>query len=164
MSVLIIYATKYGCSEKCAKLVSKKIIGDVELINISKSQVIDLSKYDKIIIGGPIYMGMMNKNIVKFCNENIDILKAKKLGFFICSMFAGDKAQDEMKRSFPIDLQNIAISMKLFGGDMNIYKMNFLDKLIAKMVKKMPLESGQELNKGILTDNVDKLALDINNS
>jgi menaquinone-dependent protoporphyrinogen oxidase len=163
MKVLIVYATKYGCSKKCVELLSKKIVGGVEVKNIIKDKIVDLNKFDKIIIGGPIYMATMNKEITGFCNENIEILKTKKIGLFVCSMFSGEKGNENMNKAFPEELRKVAVSMKIFGGEMDIEKMKFLDKLIAKMVKKMPLQPGEELNNGILMDSIDEFAEDINN-
>jgi len=163
MKVLIIYATKYGCSKKCAELLSEKIVGKVELININESKISDFYIYDKIIIGGPIYMGRMQSAISKFCNENIEVLKTKKIGLFMCSIFSGDRAEENLKRAFPEDLQNIAVSIKPLGGELNIEKMKYPDKFIANMVAKMPLKPGETINTGILTDNISNLAKDINN-
>ena len=53
----IIYASKYGCAQKCAEILSKKIDGPVDLVNI-QGNVSDLStldaleQYDKVVIGG----------------------------------------------------------------------------------------------------------------
>lgn len=164
MKVLIVYATKYGCSEKCAKLLKEKLDGEVELINISKSSEVDLSKYDKVVIGGPVYMGIMQNKITEFCNANIEILKNKKVALFACSMFGGEKGEENMKKGFPDDLKDTAISMKLFGGELNTVKMKFMDKFITNMVKKAPPQPGQVVNEGILLDNINSLAEDINNS
>jgi menaquinone-dependent protoporphyrinogen oxidase len=163
MKVLIIYATKYGTSEKCAKLLKDKINGEVELVNISKNSEVDLSKYDKVVIGGPIYMGTMQNKITEFCNANIEALKNKKIALFACSMFGGEKGEENMRNSFPNNLKNTAVSMKLFGGELNIDKMKFMDKFITKMVKKATLQSDQIVNEGLLVDNINKLAEDINN-
>lgn len=164
MKVLIIYSTKYGTSEKCAKLLKDKLNGEVELINISKNSEVDLSKCDKIIIGGPIYMGTMQNKITEFCNANIETLKNKKVALFACSMFGGEKGEENMKNNFSNELKNIVVSMKLFGGELNIDKMKFIDKVITKMVKKVELQPGQIINNGLLLDNINKLAEDINNS
>lgn len=164
MKVLIIYATKYGTSEKCAKLLKDKLDGEVELINISKNIEIDLSKYDKVIIGGPIYMGTMQNKITEFCNMNMKLLKSKKIALFACSMFGGEKGDENMKKGFPSELKEVAVSIKLFGGELNIDRMKFMDKFITKVVKKAPLEPGQIVNDGILLNNIEELAKDINNS
>lgn len=164
MKTLIMYATKYGCSEKCAKLLSEKILGEVDLVNITNNNTPDLSLYEKVIIGGPIYMGVMNSNITEYCNNNLDSLKNKKLALFVCSMFGDNRAEENMKKAFPEDLKNIAVSMKLFGGELNISKMKFMDKLIAKMVSKAEPKPGEIINKGILVDNIEELAKKVNES
>lgn len=164
MKTLIVYATKYGCSEKCAKLLSEKILGEADLVNITKNSTPDLSLYEKVIIGGPIYMGVMNSNITEYCNNNLDSLKNKKLALFVCSMFGDNRAEENMQKAFPEDLKNIAVSMKLFGGELNISKMKFMDKLIAKMVSKAQPKPGEIINKGILLENVEELAKKVNES
>ena len=63
MSTLIVYASKYGCTEKCVKLMSKKLNDKVDLINLKNINDIDLSKYDKVIIGGSIYIGRIQKEV-----------------------------------------------------------------------------------------------------
>lgn len=164
MKVLIVYATKYGTSEKCAKDLSEKINGEVDVKNINETSDIDLSIYDKVIIGGPIYMGMMNKNITGFCNNNLKTLITKKVGLYVCSMFGGEQGVANMKNAFPIELQNEAVTMKLLGGELNIAKMKFFDKLIAKMVSKAPIKEGQIIHKGIIEENLNEFANEINNA
>jgi menaquinone-dependent protoporphyrinogen oxidase len=57
MNTLIVYASKYGCTEKCSELLSKELIGKADIINSKKVSDIDILKYDKAIIGGFIYIG-----------------------------------------------------------------------------------------------------------
>jgi len=57
MNILIAYATKYGCTEKCAAVLSEKLTGKVDLCNLKGGRASDLTQYEKVIIGGSIYMG-----------------------------------------------------------------------------------------------------------
>jgi menaquinone-dependent protoporphyrinogen oxidase len=52
MNTLIVYATKYGCAEKCAMELSKEFDGNVEVINLKENKRIDLVEYENVIIGG----------------------------------------------------------------------------------------------------------------
>ena len=56
------------------------------IINIL-NQNEDINKYDLIIIGTPIRMGMIDKKIKKFLISNIETLKSKKVAYFICCGF-----------------------------------------------------------------------------
>ncbi len=54
MKTLIVFGTKHGCTERCAKTLSEKFDGEVDLINLKEGKNIDISQYDKVIIGDSI--------------------------------------------------------------------------------------------------------------
>jgi len=135
MSTLIVYATKHGSAEDCAKILGEKLQGKVDLYNIKKDMVSDLSQYDKIIIGGSIYVGKVQKEISEFCIKNSNELQKKKLGFFICCM-NNKNAEDQLKNSFPEELISKAVAKKSFGGEFRFKKMNFMERFIIKKVAK----------------------------
>ena len=57
MSILIAYATRYGCAEKFAKMLAEKLTGEVDLCNLVNDKQIDPASYDTVIVGGSMYMG-----------------------------------------------------------------------------------------------------------
>ena len=85
MKTLIIYASKTGTTEKCAKEINRQL-KDSKIVNIL-NQNEDINEYDLIIIGTPIRMGMIDKKIRKFLISNIEKLKSKKVAYFICCGF-----------------------------------------------------------------------------
>ena len=87
MKTLIVYASKTGSTEKCAGIIGQNL-KDATIINLSARQNEDVNKYDKIIIGTPIRMGMIHKKVKEFINKNVEILKNKKVAYFICCGFA----------------------------------------------------------------------------
>ncbi len=137
MKTLIAYGTKYGCTEECAKKLAVKLNGTVDLKNIKTKKDIDISQYDKVIIGGSIYMGKIQKEVSAFSLKNLDILKDKKIGLFICCMREGEIADTELNDSFPEELLTKAISKESFGGEFILKKMSFMDRMIVKKVSKI---------------------------
>lgn len=135
MKTIIIYATKYGSAEKCSKLLKDKLSGEVVAINIKKDTIPNLSSFDNIIIGGSIYMGKIQKEITKFCTENLDVLKDKKIGLFVCGM-QKNNIETEIDASFPKALLTHSSAKKCFGGEFIMKNMNFLEKFIIKIVSK----------------------------
>ncbi|SHK33967.1 Flavodoxin domain-containing protein [Anaerobranca californiensis DSM 14826] len=95
MKTLIIYGTKYGSTEKCVKQLERKLIGEVEVHNI-KDGIPTIQKYDKIIIGGSIYIGQIQKEIINFCKEKEDELLTKTLGLFIICMGSEEMAKKQL--------------------------------------------------------------------
>lgn len=137
MNTLIVYASKYGCTEKCAKLITKELNDKVDIINLKIVKNINLSKYDKIIIGGSIYIGKIQKQVTEFCREHLDELNEKRIGLFICCMAEGEAINNELNASFPSELLKIAEVKESLGGEFLLDKMNFMDKMIVKKVSKV---------------------------
>ncbi len=134
MKTAIIYATKHGCTDKCAHTLSNELNTSSSIINIESNHNFNLNDYDSVIIGGSIHAGMMNKKLKNFIHKNSNDLLEKKLGLFLCCMYEGDKALEQFQSAFPESLRNKAIAHGLFGGEFDFSKMNFLEKTIVKKV------------------------------
>ncbi|WHH57137.1 flavodoxin domain-containing protein [Petroclostridium sp. X23] len=171
MNTLIVYGTKHGTTEKCASLLSKKLNGKVDLHNLKTAGIPDIAPYDKVIIGGSIYAGRIQKEISQFCTQNLNAFKNKKMGLFICAMFK-DNAEAQLKNSFPEELLNAACAKECFGGEMKFSVMSFGEKFITKMVSKMaakkdatlpPLDTKKDISL-ICEETIDQFAELMNNS
>ncbi|MDU3352327.1 MAG: flavodoxin domain-containing protein, partial [Clostridium sp.] len=60
MNTIIIYSSKYGCTKDCANILKNKLSDNVTIVDINNNNnnnKIELSKFDKIIIGSSIYVG-----------------------------------------------------------------------------------------------------------
>jgi menaquinone-dependent protoporphyrinogen oxidase len=135
MKTLIVYATKYGTTEKCVKKLTIKLIGEVKVYNL-KDEVPSLDGYDKVVIGGSIYIGQIQKDIINFCNEKEGELLAKTLGLFIVCMGNEEMAQKQLTTAYPPKLFQHAVVKEIFGGEFQYKKMGFMDKLITRVIAK----------------------------
>ncbi len=134
MKTLIAYATKHGCTERAAVELSKHLDGEVELVNLKNVSKIDLTYYERVIIGGSIYTGKIQKLVKEFCAQNLEELQTKDLGLFICCMEEGENAQKQLMDSYPGELFWSAKSTAVFGGEFNLDRLSFIQKLIVKKV------------------------------
>ncbi|MDR3594948.1 flavodoxin domain-containing protein [Clostridium sp.] len=157
MKTLIVYGTKHGSAEKCCKLLKNKISGEVITINIKIENVPDLSTFDNVIIGGSIYAGQIQKEIKNFCLKNIETLKSKRVGLFICGL-SGDKFEEQLNNAFPKELASCAIAKEFFGGEFIFKNANFLEKFIMKKIAKTDKDSSN-----LLEENISKLAKSMGN-
>ncbi|NPV43889.1 MAG: flavodoxin [Firmicutes bacterium] len=137
MNTLIAYASRYGCTEKCATILSEKLTGKVDLCNLKRVKDVDLSQYDKVIIGGPVYIGKIQKKVKEFCLKNLSVLKEKKIGLFICGMESGDRAEAQLNACFPQELLFHAAAREFFGGEFKFKKMNPMERFMIRMVSRM---------------------------
>jgi len=150
MKTLIVYATTHGCTEECATKLEQQLDSGANVINIKKQKLDDLEKYETIIIGGSIHAGQIQKRIKKFCQENLDTLKKKKIGLFLCCMEEGETAQKQFQDAFPAQLIEHATATGIFGGAFNFEKMNFIEKAIVKKVAKIEKSSSKIDEKSIV--------------
>jgi menaquinone-dependent protoporphyrinogen oxidase len=160
MKTLIIYASKHGCAETCSTLLRDKLQGDVILQDIKKGTLPDINHFDKIIIGSSIYVGKAHKEVTEFCQKNLNTLKGKKLGLFICCML--DKNSDlQLNSAFPKELLESAVIKESFGGEFRFGKMNMMEKLAVKMVSKAEKDPISDMKQNISRlsyENINKFA------
>ncbi|MFC1650126.1 flavodoxin domain-containing protein [Candidatus Latescibacterota bacterium] len=137
MKTLIIFASKHGCAEECAHKLKDKLSGETYIINIKDQSQIDLSNYGTVIIGGSIHAGKIQKNIIKFCRNNLSVLDSKKTGLYICCMEEGEKALKQFNDAFPAELIEHSTATGIFGGAFTFEKMNFIERYIIKKIAKI---------------------------
>lgn len=157
MKILIAYGSKYGCSEKCAKILSQKINAATEVLDLKNYNNLNLNNYDLIILGGSIYAGKIRNEVTDFLKLNLDVLKNKRTAVFICCMREKEEAQKQLRDAFPKKILDNTISQGIFGWELIYTKMSFIDRFIAKKVSKIEKDTSN-----ILADNINKFAEEIN--
>lgn len=136
MRTMIAYATKHGTTEKCARMLSESIGGQVDLVDLDKNSEVSLENYDTVIIGGSVYAGSIRKEVTAFCKKHLETLKTKNTGLFICGLGEGAEAEKELKASFPAELLESAKAKAAFGGELIFGNLNFLERVIMKKMAK----------------------------
>ena len=144
---LIAYSTTLGCTEQCASKLKDDLGEGVELVRISRRRRFNLAEYDTIIVGGSIHEGMIQRSVYKFCESNLDELLKKAVGLFVCCMDADANEQELIQRTFPESLVKHALASGFFGGELNIKKMNLLQKIMTRKAARMQKEPDIDFQK-----------------
>lgn len=131
MKTAICYATKSGTTKECAELL-KKQLPDAILCNVETDKA-DLTKYDCIVVGGPIRMGKLYKPAAEFISANKTVLMEKKCAFFICNGFP-EQTEAFLVQNIDKELLSHSVCAASFGGKMDLDKLKGMDKFIAKAV------------------------------
>ncbi|MDX5650052.1 flavodoxin domain-containing protein [Clostridioides difficile] len=87
MNTIIIYSSKYGCTKDCANILKNKLSDNVTIVDINNNKI-ELSKFDKIIIGRSLYVVSVVKKIQVICNDNVEVLNKQQVGIFRCCGFS----------------------------------------------------------------------------
>lgn len=134
MKTLIAYSTTHGYTEKTAYQLKQYLGENITLVNLKKEPTQELEQFERVIIGGSIHAGQIQKRLKLFCSDNLESLKSKELGLFICCMEKGQTAQKQLMDAFPEALIDSAKATACFGGEFDFNKMNFFEKMIVKKV------------------------------
>ncbi|WP_461737277.1 flavodoxin domain-containing protein [Enterococcus sp. LJL120] len=158
MKTLIVYGSKYGCTEDCAQTLKDQVKGASTLVNLKTNQAVDLEQFDQIIIGSPIYVGKIRKEVKHFCEVHLASLLKKKVSLFICCTTPAE-VDAFFASNYPPELLAHATKTYNFGGELRQERMGFLDKkLTALIAKTEPKETG------LLPGNLTELATFLNAS
>lgn len=131
---LIVYMSHHGTTRKVAKQIQEKLgIDNAAIVDLETEDILNLNNYKTILIGGSIYMGSMQKKIKQFLENNKELLLKKRVGLFMCFMNK-DNSVAEFDNAFPDYLRNKAIAKGLFGGELILKELNFLEKIIVRYV------------------------------
>ena len=138
---LIIYSSTDGHT----KIICKQIInflddGDIaKLISLDEATKLDLSEFNRIIIGASIRYGKHSKKLYKFIESNKNILDQKQSIFFSVNVVAR-KLEKNTPDANPYIKKFLKISkwkpkkIGVFAGKVDYPNYNFFDKYIIKLI------------------------------
>ena len=135
MSTVILYTTKHGTTAKCAGILKEKASEDIEIVNLMEIKDFSIEPYDTIILGASVYMGKIQPEMTAFCRNFEGLLLKRGIGLFICSGDHGERGREYLKL-FGESLYKHAISKKLFGDEVYWNRLNFIEKLAMRIIKK----------------------------
>ncbi len=170
---LIVYSSTDGHTKIiCERIKNFLIDGNiVELLSLKDAKKVDLSNFEKIIIGASIRYGKHHEELYKFINLNKNILDQKKCAFFSVNVVAR-KPEKSTAETNPYINKFLKISkwkpdkISVFAGKVDYPNYNFFDKYIIKFimfVTKGPTDTSRSYE---FTDwsKVDNFSKDIKNN
>ena len=123
MKTLILYDTKYGFTEMCASYLYDKLPES----NIHKlSDNIDITEYDKILLGTYIYVGEVNENTSDFLKRNKNKLLDKEFGIF-CAGLNKNEFSNALQNSLDPEIFYHA-KIVLSGGKVKLEDLTFFER------------------------------------
>ena len=140
-NVLIVYSSTDGHTKIICQRITNFLNEDnlVKLLPLEDAKKIDLSNFEKIIIGASIRYGKHSKELYKFVNLNKNILDQKKSAFFSVNVVAR-KPEKNTAETNPYINKFLKISnwkpniIRVFAGKVDYPSYNFFDKYVIKFI------------------------------
>lgn len=132
MSGIIIYKSKYGATEKYARMLSEAT--GFPCVTVKEADINEVAEKDVIIAGGGIYAGGMA--CTPYLKKNIGRLNGKKIIAFMCGASPYDeKSVNEITgRNMRDGLSGIPVFY--CRGGFNLNTMSFKDRALCKMLRR----------------------------
>ena len=90
---VIIYSSFAGKTRKIAKYLAEKLGADIFDLKLQTN--IDLSTYDRIIIGTGVHAGNPYGRVTRFVEDHEDIFLDKEVVLFVSCMYSGERAEKQ---------------------------------------------------------------------
>jgi menaquinone-dependent protoporphyrinogen oxidase len=139
MKTLIAYRSRYGATEACARRIAG-VLGSGTVLRDLRGRTPPLSpgEFDAVLIGGSIYGGRIQKEVVSFCEREQDRLTRARVGLFVCCLFEGERGMAELNAAFPPWLLAHAFTRELLGGEVRLDRLSFGDRLLVRGLMRPP--------------------------
>ena len=143
--VLVAYASKYGATAEIAEKIGQVLRqtglrADV----LSVDRIRDLTPYYAVVLGSAVYIGQWRKDAAKLLQAYETILAQRRVWLF-SSGPTGKKEAEKSRNSWrlPESLRPVADRIKprdiaVFHGDLDLKKLNFIEKAMIKKVNASP--------------------------
>jgi menaquinone-dependent protoporphyrinogen oxidase len=139
MKIAIIYASKYGATEKVAMTIAEKLMqpAEAEVFSLNKNPNPNITAFDVIVLCSSIYMGQVSALMKNFCNTCKGVLMQKKIALFVCGVHPEKEQQKkELFDAYPDALLKHAMVSEFLGGELLFEKLSFFDRIIARFAIK----------------------------
>jgi menaquinone-dependent protoporphyrinogen oxidase len=106
------------------------------LVDLRRDRRPDLTEAEAVLVGGSIYGGRIQPDLIAFCESHREELLSRPVGLFITCLLEGDQAREELNSNFPSWLRAHAFASLPLGGQLRVKNLKFIDRLITKRVAK----------------------------
>lgn len=141
-NIIIIYSSTDGHTlEICNRLqqIITKQNNRVSLISINDESTIDLTSFDKIVIGASIRYGKHDVKVYQFIKTHLQILETKSNAFFSVNLVARKAAKNQPEtnpylKKFLLQIAWKPKKLAVFAGKVDYQKYSFWDRLMIRMI------------------------------
>ena len=138
--ILVAYASRKGSTAGIAQAIGKELVSAGHTVDVIEMKTVTTVKgYNAVIIGAPVYMGKVDKDISKFVAKNRDRLASIQVAAFAVGIAPVapqiepvEKVLDDLTKAVsPIQL----IAATVFAGKLDPDKMSFIERSMTSLMK-----------------------------
>lgn len=132
MRTLIVYGSRWGCTDEFAEFIREQL-GDEEFVIFTHIDTQDpptVADYDRIIMGGSIVYGRIGRKLKRFMEEYRALLLQREIGLFLCTLSGEEHSRKLFTKVFPRDLREHAKASCIPGGMVHLEALSPISRRI----------------------------------
>lgn len=142
MKTLVIFGSRRGTTKKCAEIMQETCKNECTLLDVKSKRKLNISEFERIIIGANAFSGKLNPLVRKYVRKNISILLKKELFLFICCGSTEKETVDALFLScYPLEIINHAKLKENFGGCLKFHEESYIIRTILKKMGKQDYDT-----------------------
>ncbi len=138
--ILVLYATKCGSTAEVAQAIGQALSergADVDVLPVKKAGKLD--GYQAVVVGSAIRMGQPLPEVMNFVKANLEQLRNLPVAYFSVHILNTEDTPEARanREAYTASLRQILTpcAEAFFAGKMDLSKLSFVEKLMAKAVK-----------------------------
>ena len=140
LKVLVVYASRCGSTAEVGQALADQLCQRGATVDVrAVEDVQDVTACDAVVLGSAIRMGKWLPAALQFVECNAATLQAKRTAFFTVHMLNTDDSQaSRQARAAYVESVHAMMTPQyeaFFTGKMDMSKLSFVDRMVAKMVK-----------------------------
>ena len=141
MRTAILYATRASSTARCVDLLAEHLSAPTERIRLQGVGSMPFPVADAVVIGGPVYGGLVLPAVRRFCERWRERLLERPVAVFACCLQTGEAAAEHLHASYPPWLLAHAFGRFVLGGAVNL---SALGPLARRRVRRLGVTSDIE--------------------
>jgi menaquinone-dependent protoporphyrinogen oxidase len=136
--VLVAYGTRYGSTREVAETVAATLVEQGIATDVTTArEVLSLDGYDAVVLGTPLYMGALHKDVRALLEKNRTALEHTPYALFALGPIKADDGVDGSRAQLIEALAKLPVptpaATAVFVGAYDPARLGFKDKLIAAL-------------------------------
>ncbi len=149
---LFLYSTTDGQTLKICRYLENELSAEFEseLCDLNELEKVDIGAYERVVIGGSIRYGRLNKKLYQFIDNHLEALNQHKVAFFCVNLTARKEQQDKDTPEGSVYMQTflkkspwVPKLQGVFAGALRYPKYKLIDRLCIQLIMKI---TGGETN------------------
>jgi len=137
--VLVAYASQYGSTQEVAEAIAATLRESNLAVDLQPMRKVkSLAGYGAIVLGAPIYMGLLHKDMQSFLALNQEALTQQQPAIYVLGPLSIDEKElQESRAMLDKELAKFPwlapLAVEMFGGKYNPARLNLPHRLIASL-------------------------------